>query len=390
MPDPSGAKPFTSVFTVSRGWAKFPWRGVFCSLPPNPWRCAIARRVAKRKWHELELVCATGAGIAAIAPQVCLILREIVGADAAALFWMDPQGWPAGFFHEDSTPACRDLFANAYAELFVGEAEINVASLARNSGAPAGHLLAPPSHYWRSNTYNLLVRASGHHHTLDLRIDHEGQARAVVLLFRVHRRPFDSDDLAVLQLSADLLRRAFLPAPGSDRWTPCGPPASLVVSADGETLLFAADPARLLLQAGNHVAQGVPAEGPLRHPPAFARALCARLHHEARPAVSLDSASGRLTACAERLASPSGEPVALITLQAEVPVRLSLVQRILAQDVSPKQKTILLAAASGATRAEAAMQANTSPEAMKKHLMAIFAATGTRSWTELGRMFTSA
>lgn len=384
------AKPFTCLFTVSRGWAKFPAGGVFCNLTADPWRWAIGRRVAKRKWHELELVCSTGAGIAAIAPQVCGILREIVGADAAALFWMDPEGWPAGFFHEDSPAACRDLFANAYAELFVGPAEINVASLARKAGAPAGHLLAPPSQYWRSNTYNLLVRASGHHHTLDLRIDHEGRARAVVLLFRVHRRPFDGDDLALLGLSADLLRRAFAPTPGSDRWVPCGPPASLVVSADGETLLFATEAAQLLLQEGNLVAQGVPAEGPLRHPPALARSLCARLHHEARPRVSLDSASGRLAASAERLASPTGDPVALLTLQAEVPVRLSLVQRILAQDVSPKQKTILLAAASGATRAEAAVQASTTPEAMKKHLMAIFAATGTRSWTELGRMFTSA
>jgi hypothetical protein len=347
----------------------------------------MARRVAKRMWHELELVCSTGVGIAAIAPHACRILREIVGADAGAIFWMDERGLPTGFFHEDSTPGARDLFANAFERLFTGEAELNVATLVRRTGAAAGHLLVPPTSYWVSNTYNLLVRASGHHHTIDLRIDHDGRPRAVVLLFRVRRRPFNEEDLALLKLSADLLRRAFVPGPGSDHWVASAPPAHLVVDRAGRALLFASDAARLLLQDGNHVAQGVPGDGPLREPPAFAGSLCARLSCEPRPSTTLSAPNGRLVAFAEQLGAPVGAPVVLLTLQAETPTRLGIVERILGQDVSPKQKTILLAAASGASRSEAAQCTNTSPEAMKKHLVAIFAATGARSWVDLGAMF---
>lgn len=347
----------------------------------------MVRRIAKRKWHELELICSTGVGVAAIAPHVCRLLREIIGADAAALFWMDAAGLPAGFFHEDSNPAARDLFTNAFEELFTGEDELNVATLARSAGSDAGHLLAPPASYWTSNTFNLLVRASGHHHSLDLRIDHGGVARAVVLLFRVRRQPFSEADLMALRLSADLLRRAFVTVPGSDRWRAAGPPAHLVVDRSGEVMLFASDAVRMMLQAGNHVAQGVPADGPLTRPPAFAARLCARLEAEIRPQLELSSPTGRLAVSAERLVHPFGACAVLLTLQPETPERLGLIERILAQDVSPKQKTILLSAASGASRTEAAAQAGTSPEAMKKHLLAIFTATGARSWADLVRLF---
>ncbi len=345
------------------------------------------RRVAKRHWHDLELVCSTGVGIAAMAPNVCRLLREIVGADAAAIFWLDAAGLPTGFFHEDSNAAARDLFANAFEELFTGERELNVATLVRRTQADAGHLLAPPADYWRSNTFNLLVRASGHHHALDLRIDHDGRPRAIVLLFRVRRQPFTADDLALLRLSADILRRAFAPAPDAERWSATGPPAHLVVDRSGQTLLFAADPAARLLREGNPVAQGIPAEGPLLRPPAFAAALCHRLGADPRPQVVLPSPRGRVVATAEELAAPAGGSVVLLALLAESPQRLGIVEHILAQDVSPRQKTILLAAASGASRTEAALHTGTSPEAMKKHLVAIFAATGARSWIDLRRMF---
>lgn len=358
----------------------------------------MARRVAKRMWHELELLCATGVGLAPIAPTVCRLLRDIVGADAAAIFWMDERGQPLGFFHEDSNAGARDLFVNEFDRLFAGENELNVATLVRRMHAPAGHLLAPPASYWMSNTYNLLVRASGHHHALDLRIDHEGRARAVVMLFRT-RRAFGADDLAQLKATADHLRRAFHGAGDNGLWVPASPSAHLVVDGEGRALMFASDAARLLLQQGNHVAQGVPAEGALRAPPSFARQLCARLDQEVRPQLALPAPNGRLVVQAERLAAPEpgprrldgsgeGPPTAvLLALRAERPARLDIVEQVLRQDLSPKQKTILLAAASGVSRADAPHHTGTSPEAMKKHLFAIFAATGARSWTDLSRIF---
>ena len=349
----------------------------------------MVRRVAKRYWTELDLICSTGVGLEAIAPQVCRLLREIVGADAGALFWVDENGLPAGFFHEDTNPEARDLFVNAFEELFTGDRELNVATLVQFKGTNCGHLLVPPDHYWRSNTYNLLVRASGHRHTLDLRVDYEGRPRAVILLFRQRSTTYEEEHRTLLQMALPSLRKAFMKPPGADRWSEAAPPAYLIVDRAGEALKFATEPARVLLQQGNQVAQGVPASGPLLAPPLFVRKLCQRLASEMRPSQLLPSPHGRLRVSAEYLNAPgTGEAAVLVTIISEVPDLLAQVTRVLDLDLSPKQKVILLAAVSGASRQEATRATGTSPEAMKKHLMAIFTATGVHSWQDLRQSFT--
>ncbi len=350
-------------------------------------------RPTRAKWQELELVCEIGVGVAAIAPQVCRLLRELAGADAAALFWMDDRGLPEGFFHEDSTHEAQDLFLNEFERLFLGPAELNVATLVRLDGPGWGRLLVPPTSYWRSNTFNLLVRASGHHHALDLRIEHHGRARAVALLFRVEGHPFEEVDLATLRRAAPALSRAFERATTDDTWELAGKGTgspsrggSLIVDAVGERLLFAGEGARSLLQASNLVGQGIPADGPLRAPPAFARRLCAELAAEGNVREIIPVAQGRLVVTAEPLAEPgTGAGVVSLAVTLEVPRRLRLVESLMALDLSPRRRSLLLAAASGETRTAAAARTRTSPEAMKKHLAAIYDATGLRSWAELAR-----
>lgn len=343
---------------------------------------------SKRQWSELDVVCGASVGLEVIAPDICRILRGIVGADAGALFWMGQGDLPVGFFHEDSSGAVRDLFANAYEELFVGPAEINVASLIRRKDRASGHVIAPPESYWRSNTYNLLVRASGHQHSLDLRIDENGVACAVLLLFRERGRPpFTEDHMALLQMALPALRRAVHLSPAPQRWSAKGSPAYLLVDGLARQLLFCSPTATDLLQRSNLVAQGVPMFGALTAPPAFAAELSRRLKSEHRPRIYLPIPEGRLHITAERLAANGGKDATLITLQHEEPDRIAIMRRVLGLDLSPRQKSIMLAAAAGASRAEAAEQTSTSPEAMKKHLAAIFDVVGARSWTDLTQVF---
>ena len=351
-------------------------------------------RPTRAKWQELELVCEIGVGVAAIAPHVCRLLRELAGADAAALFWMDERGLPEGFFHEDSTAEAQNLFVNEFERLFLGPAELNVATLVRLDGPGWGRLLAPPASYWRSNTFNLLVRASGHRHAIDLRIEHRGRARAVALLFRVEGHPFEEADLATLRRALPALSRAFGRVTSDDTWEPAGERTggpsgrggTLIVDATGERLLFAGEGARSVLQASNLVGQGIPAEGPLRAPPAFARRLCAELAAEGNVREIIPVAQGRMVVTAEPLAEPgAGAGAVSLAVTLEVPRRLRLVESLMALDLSPRRRSLLLAAASGETRTAAAARTRTSPEAMKKHLAAIYDATGLRSWAELAR-----
>ena len=169
-------------------------------------------------WHELDLLCRIGVGLAPIAPDLTALLRRLVGADAAALFWLDEHGLPEGFHHEDSPDSVKDLFLNEFERLFVGDREINVFALAQRRDRAVGHLLAPGADYFHSNTFNLLVRASGHHHSLDLRVDLDGRARAVVLLFRAASRPFADSDADTLARAAPYLQRAIERSMPHDVW----------------------------------------------------------------------------------------------------------------------------------------------------------------------------
>ncbi|MFG1477691.1 hypothetical protein V5F53_03395 [Xanthobacter sp. V4C-4] len=342
----------------------------------------------KRKGLELDLLCRTGAGIAAIAPMACRILRELVGADAAALFWLDRDGLPEGFFHEDSPAPTRDLFVNAFEELFLGPAELNVATLARLRGPHAGHLLAPPPDYFRSNTFNLLVRASGHRHALDLRVDHAGRPRAIVLLFRAARAgPFTVADLETLRATSGSLSHAFGGAVRETRWDASPVRGQVLVDAAGETLLMMNESADALLRRANAVGQGIHISGPIHAPPRFVRELCVDLAAGAAARALIAVPSGRLVVTPERLRAPQGEREAvLVTLQMETPRALRVFEQVMAYEVSPRRRALMLAAALGDDRAEAARRTHTSEEAMKKHLAAVYDATGVRSWEALARL----
>ena len=345
-------------------------------------------RQAKSKWHELDLLCRSGAGIAAIAPMACRLMREFVGADAGAIFWMDEEGLPEGFFHEDSPASARDLFVNEFERLFLGPNELNVATLARMEGSGAGHLLAPPQSYYRSNTFNLLVRASGHAHTLDLRIDHEGRPRVIVLLFRAGATPFDAIDLATLKHVAAPLRRSLSGGESEVDWEPTPLCGHTLLDPSGTALLMVSDGARQILQTTNAVGQDIRLEGPLSTPPRFMRQLCSEIASGRATRGFVAIPEGRLVLSPERLHAPvGGQSAILMTLQTERPRNLRLVEHLLECPLSPRQRVILLEAALGRPRTEIASRTGTSAEAMKKHLNAIYQALGVNSWDAMTRYF---
>lgn len=343
----------------------------------------------KRKLHELDLFCRAGMGLEPIAPAVCRLLRELVGAEAAALFWMDERGLPAGFHHEDSPDSARDLFINEFERLFVGEHEINVHALARYTGTTMGKLLTADPPYFRSNTFNLLVRPSGHHHALDLRVEVGGRPRLIVLLFRNEQQPFRSSDAEALAMVEASLKRAVASPLDSGEWRSDGRKGYLVVSGDGSRLLLLGGDATSILHDVTLVGQGVRLGGAITEPPRFVREACALAFGDRR-AVSLTMAvpTGRLQMVAEPLRSPGqsdpGSSV-LVSLELHLPARLGKLEHVLAVGLSPLQQRIALVAASGGSRQDSLSNLGLSNEALKKHLAVVYDRFQVNGWDALGR-----
>ena len=151
----------------------------------------MAKHPSQLQWkQELDLLSRTGVGLPAIAPALAILIRQIVGAQTCVIMWVDPTGMPTGVHHEHPNEATQALFMNEYERLFNGNHETNVSWLVRQRGEPCGLMLHPPAAYFRSNTYNLLVRGDHYHHMLDLRIDVQGVTQAAVALLRTPGKAF--------------------------------------------------------------------------------------------------------------------------------------------------------------------------------------------------------
>lgn len=341
----------------------------------------------QRLWHALGMLCGLGLGLAPVAPEVCAVLRTLVGADAAALFWLDAQGRPEGFFHEDSPASAQDLFLNEFDRLFAGPQEVNVNTLARTDGPRTGRLLAPGARYFRTNSFNLLVRASGHQHTLDLRVEVQGRTRAIAALFRAPGAGFTASDAALLDRAAGWLASAFAgPAAAmSLDVIGTGPVGHVVLGAAHQQPLFADAAATQILRQANLPGLGLHGDATGRAP--LPAGLAARLGLDPEGTSARIAVPGGWLVTDLSALQPlaGGAPQHLLSLQMQRPCSVAVTRRVLTLPLSPLQREIALLAGLGHARADCHRLAGVGEAALKKHLRAIFAATGASDWDDLGQ-----
>lgn len=344
------------------------------------------------QWRrELDLLSRTGVGLPAVAPAIAALIRQIVGAQTCVIMWVDSKGMPIGVFHEHPNEATQALFMNEYERLFSGDKEINVSWAARQRGRACGRLLTPPAAYFRSNTYNLLVRGDHYRYMLDLRIDVDGVARAVVALCRPPGKAFDENDAVALNSLLPALQRACLKTANALEQNGCeGGTGHLMVSSDGQHIHMANETGIALVRKSRLVGQRIQLLGAMETVPDFVRDLCVQLHSTEQAAVhSTVEVPGGALKCSASWMSVSLPPALpqlrqiLVTLELQQPRAVRLVRGICELGLSPLQSRIALYAASGGRRDGCAKECQVSAEALKKHLRQIYAACGAQEWTDL-------
>lgn len=309
-------------------------------------------RKNSRLWTRLRVLCCSGLDLMPIVPEALEIVREIIPNAAAAVFLTSEKGVPHGFFHEDSPQEVRALFQNE-PDLFDGPMEYNVFRLVGVPGAPKiGQLLAPPPEFFSSNTYQLLIRASGHHHILDSRLEIDGRRLGLLSLFREQGCGFtagDADNLGrVTAYFEHALRLGALAASPSDSLLL---EQEAVIASDAEgRILFLSEPASQLLQQ-------LPLMGPQwpdrRRLPIFLLRLLDVLRDGERyptrlPCDTVPILGGALQASAHWAAGPGGNclesalaaaerGVAIVVLKRFTPVPLRIWKNLRAAALTPQQ-----------------------------------------------------
>ncbi len=348
----------------------------------------------QRLWQELDLLCRLGLGLAPIAAEVCAVLRALVGADAAALFWLDEHGQPAGFHHEDSPASVRNLFLNE-PQLFAGPGETSIVALARPGGPRTGRLLSPGAAHYRSNGHNLLMRPNGHHYALDLRVEvlgpHGSATRAVAALFRAEGggvggnfgSGFGADEAALLDRACPSLQRAFIAQPGPGCGSAHSAAGHVLIDAASLRPLSADAQALQLLQHAHLPGLGLYGASADALPPH----LLALLGLQPGDSRQLAVPQGLLSLDMRPLQPAAAAPPShwLLRLQLQRPQQIDVVRRVLALPLTPLQREIAVLAGLGHARADSLALAGISNAALKKHLGAILDTASASNWDELGR-----
>lgn len=345
----------------------------------------VNRYRKKRKWHELDLLCRAGAGIGPIAPAACRIVRELVGADSVLLFWLDQNGLPAGLFYESTADCAIEVFGDDYHRFFSDPSELDGSNLPTENENPVGILMNPRRDYFCSKTFNLMVKASANLHSVDLKVDIESQTRAVVMLFRTGKNPFEEHDASYFRQALPYLRHAIEWHSPEGPWERRYAPGHMLVDCSGTKLLAVSDEASRLLNACAIVGQDIRVTASATLPPRFAEDLCRRLEAAGGTSDILDIPWGRLRATATQMHefSTEGTKRVLISLEMEVPKRLRIIHAILDMPLSPLQRLIAQVAAEDGSRADCLSSTGISKEALKKHLSVIYRVVGVNSWEDL-------
>ena len=343
------------------------------------------------------MLCCAGLDVMSIAPAAFAILHDLVPNAASALFLTSHEGEQQATFHEDCPDTVQAL-CNSETTLFSGPGEINSYTLLATPGAAKiGQLLAPPKSYFSSNTYQLLVRGCGHHHTLDARLEVDGRRFGMLALFREQGMGFDAQDVEGIRRVALYFEHALRIRPTSQEAWPGAveQEALIVANADGRLLYLTPGASSLLAE--------LPLAGPQWRDRSALPPACKHLidvlrkdeqYPERMPVCTLPMPGGRLEVSAHWLGAQGAAPalaaqaaeesgLVAFTLKRIEPAALRIWRNLASIALSPQQLEVAFWMALGGGRDAVRQNMHISSAVLRDCVKAIYEKLECSSQSEL-------
>lgn len=340
--------------------------------------------------QRLHLLCSSGAGLPAIATNFCTVTRKLLCADAGMIMWFTEEGDPLGFFHETAPAELKDHFVENLDALFDETDEVSARFLVAPEGPLIGKMLDPvlQARFHRGNIYHHLCVPLGHHHLLDMRAHVPGIGLAGFFAWNPPERPFTEAHVAQLEAVQPLMQQSLNALAAQARWRSVaeGTP-HLITSMSGRDLLAIDPEAERVLRSTHLLQQNVSLVRETRDAPKFVSMLAAMLDGQESAELALPISNGRLVcrATRTRMLHRSGQASErlFVSLDPQIADEVAHVEFVMSLRLTALQREILYFALQGGERSDCQTRFGVSPEALKKHLRAIYSATGATNWLEL-------
>ncbi len=342
-------------------------------------------RPAELRVHIRQLCCLGVTG-EQLMPPLLKAVRQLVGAESAAFFWVDADGDMTSLYAERLLPApVMQLYFERFYD--AGESSFKRAFAQRARATDPVVAVSASTDAERTAYYNEVMRHLDAHHVLYGIVREQGRALGQLSLYRPKTaRTFGSgerDELAAIMryVAHGVSQRPRVEA-ANDALVDSADDAIVIVGADGEVRQLAASAQKLLALATHGrigPAEGLAGTGDAARP--VLRQLVAALRDAragadvAPPSLAVDNAWGRFVLRAYALSDGpvEGDALVAVRIQRQEPMLLRFVDALAGLGLSPQQREIAAGLARGASNQELAESLGVSANTVAYHIKQLFA-----------------
>jgi DNA-binding NarL/FixJ family response regulator len=158
--------------------------------------------------NRIRNLCCTGQSIITLTPLLFKYVNQLIPHDVHAFALTSSTTIPYMYYHSGLNEQFVHLLRSNI-ELFLDpKTEQHICWLSNPKLPKSGNLLCPDDQYYLSNNYQMMVRASGLHHTLDLRFELFGTPCGGLSLYRGIGLGFTEQDAKLLEKVGQFIEHA--------------------------------------------------------------------------------------------------------------------------------------------------------------------------------------
>ena len=331
--------------------------------------------------HRLRNLCCTQLPLLTIAPSIFDYLNFLIPHDAYGMALTYPNGEPYILYYKNLNPQSM-RYVQENTELFLNlKTESHIRWLNCPMLPKVGNLLRPDDPYFHSLTYQMIVRQSGLHHTLDLRLERNHIPAGGITLYRRMSQPFQLQDHRLLEQAGVYIEYALNNQMEDGDDVIESDQALLIVNSQNE-LVMMTDAAKDLLNL-------FPIHYEFWEPYKALPKSCYQVINELKygqqiPKLSLTIPNGILTLRAEWLSSQNTTDTNIaLYLKRSLPRSLIILKKLEALDLSPRECQVAFSLITGMNKSEILQKLSISPAVFKDCVKSVYQSLNVHSVSEL-------